>query len=440
MLKKTLAILLLLLLGDLAFAAKVEGVRLWRSPDSTRLVFDLNEQVEHSIFKLSNPDRLVIDIKSTSFSAKTTDLSLADTPVLKLRHGAQENGDLRIVLDLKSDVKPRSFSLKRIDDKPNRLVVDLHDQQEKIVKTVNTIIQDTQKKSQRKIIIAIDAGHGGEDPGAIGPGRLYEKVVVYKVAKNLANIIDAHPGYQSFMVRDGDYFIRLDDRPEKARKVHADLFVSIHADGFDSPKARGASVFTLSQRGASSKMASILASKENKSDLIGGVDRIQLGDKEQQLKKILVDLSMTRSLETSMHVGKRVLQEMGQVTHLHSKRVESAGFVVLKSPDVPSILVETGYITNPQEAKNLNTLRHRTKLAKAIFRGINSYYEEKPPEGSYIAWKKNGGSQIKYTIASGDTLIAIADRYNVSVSALKKKNKLNSATIRIGQTLIIPAS
>ncbi len=375
-------------LASAAHSATVEGVRLWRSPDSTRLVFDLNGPAEHTVFKLDNPSRLVIDIKASRFAARTTDLALSNTPVERVRHGAQQNGDLRIVLDLKEDVKPRSFALKRIDDKPDRLVVDLYDVQRQTVKTVESIIEETQTTSRRDIVIAIDAGHGGEDPGAIGPGRLYEKTVVLLIAKNLANIINAEPGYKALLVRDGDYYLSLGARPEKARQAHADLFLSIHADGFDNPKARGASVFTLSHRGASSKMASILASKENKSDLIGGVDRIDLSDKEDQLRKILVDLSMTRSMETSIDVGARVLNEMGRVTHLHSKRVESAGFAVLKSADVPSLLIETGFITNPTEAKNLNSLAHRTKLSKAIFKGIHDYFSEKPPEGSFLAWKK----------------------------------------------------
>ncbi|WP_239923615.1 N-acetylmuramoyl-L-alanine amidase [Agaribacterium haliotis] len=428
---------LLCLLSAELFAATVEGVRLWRSPDSTRLVFDLDGPVDHKLFKLSGPERLVIDLKNSRFDAKTKDLKLADTPVKKLRYGGQKGGDLRIVLDLKHSVKPRSFALKRIDDKPDRLVVDLYNRQQQTEKSVEALLPAKSQRGKRDVVIAIDAGHGGEDPGAIGPGRLYEKTVVLKVAKNLANTINKEPGYKAVLVREGDYFIPLHKRPEKARAAHADLFVSIHADGFDNPKARGASVFTLSRRGASSKMASILASKENKSDLIGGVDRIQLGDKEEQLKKILVDLSMTSSMEASMDVGKRVLNEMGKVTHLHSKRVESAGFAVLKSADVPSILVETGFITNPSEAKNLNSLAHRTKLSKAIFKGINAYFQNRPPEGSFLAWKKQGRG-TNYTIASGDTLSSIAQRYNVSVASIKKANQLNSSTIKVGQTLAIP--
>jgi len=422
------------------YAATVEGVRLWRSPESTRLVFDLDAPAKHSIFKLDNPKRLVIDIEKSRFQAKTQSLQLENTPVQKLRHGPRDGGNLRIVLDLKDDVKPRSFALKQIAGKPDRLVIDLYDKKQVTVKTVESVIQQTTKVEKRDVVIAIDAGHGGEDPGAIGPGRLYEKHIVLKVAKNLANTINAVPGYRAELVRTGDYFLSLQRRPEKAREIHADLFLSIHADGFDNPKARGASVFTLSSRGASSKMASMLASKENKSDLIGGADRIKLNDKDDQLKKILVDLSMTNSLETSLDVGGRILKQMGGVTHLHSSRVESAGFAVLKSADVPSLLIETGFITNPHEANKLNTLAHRTKLAKAIFRGINSYFNDKPPEGTYLAWKKNGGGEVKYVIARGDTLSSISKRYQVSVAKIKKQNKLSGSTIRIGQTLVIPSS
>ena len=423
-----------------AYAASVEGVRLWRSPDSTRLVFDLDAPVEHTIFRLDSPARLVIDIRESQFSAKIQDLKLANTPVIKVRHGTQSSGDLRIVLDLKSDVNPRSFILRKIADKPDRLVVDLFDEQQTKVKTVETHTTLSAQPSRRDIIIAIDAGHGGEDPGAVGPNQIYEKTVVLKIAKNLANKINAREGYRALLVRNSDYFIRLGDRPEKARKAQADLFLSIHADGFDNPKARGASVYTLSRRGATSKMASMLASRENQSDLIGGVDRIQLDNKEDEVVQILVDLSMTSSLATSMDVGGRILKHMGSVTHLHSSHVESAGFAVLKSPDVPSLLIETGFITNPSEARKLNSLSHRTKLAKAIFKGIDSYFSAKPPAGSFLAWKKDGGGVVKYTIASGDTLSSIAKRYKVSIATIKKQNNLSGSAIRIGQTLIIPAT
>lgn len=419
-------------------AATVEGVRMWRSPDSTRLVFDLDAPVTHKIFKLDNPQRLVIDIERGKFAASLSQLDFAETPVQKLRHGAKQGGALRIVLDLKKDVNPRSFALKQIADKPNRLVVDLYDEKKQTVKTVESIANTSSSSSRRDIVIAIDAGHGGEDPGAVGPGRLYEKHVVLKVAKNLANVINATPGYKAILVREGDYFLPLNRRPEAARKVHADLFVSVHADGFDDPNARGASVYTLSNRGASSKMASILASHENQSDLIGGVDRISLDDKDSQLRQILVDLSMTSSMNTSRDVGYRVLKELGGVTRLHSSRVEQAGFAVLKSADVPSILVETGFITNPKEAKDLNTLRHRTKLAKAVFKGIDSYFRDKPPEGTQLAWVKDGGGTVKHKIQRGDTLISIAQRYQVSVSNIKKHNRLNGSMIRVGQVLIIP--
>lgn len=437
--KQFIALLCLQFIAGQSFAAAIEGVRLWRSPESTRFVFDLDAPVDHNIFKLDNPSRLVIDVKNTKINADTSGLALSDTPVDRLRFGTQKNGDLRIVLDLKADVSPRSFALKQIADKPNRLVIDLYDKEIQAVKSIETITQPKRQEEKRDVIIAIDAGHGGEDPGAIGPGNLYEKHVVLLIAKNLSNVINAEPGYRAFLVRDGDYYLKHEARSNRAREEQADLFISIHADGFNNPKARGASVFTLSRRGASSKMASILASKENQSDLIGGVDRIQLDDKEDQLREILVDLSMTSSLDISMNIGARVLKEMGRVTHLHSKRVESAGFLVLKSADVPSILVETGFITNPQEAKNLNSLNHRTKLAKSIFKGIHSYFTEKPPEGSYLAWKKNGGDTIRYKIARGDTLSSIAQRYRVSVASIKKENKLTSSTIRVGQTLLIPA-
>lgn len=420
-----------------AWAASVESLRLWRAPDHTRLVLDLSGPVDHKLFSLEKPNRIVIDIQNAKLASTLDELQLDNTPISSIRHGQRNKTDLRVVLDLQQNVKPRSFALAAHAGKPHRLVVDLYDAQTETVKTVKNI---TEQAEHRDIIIAIDAGHGGEDPGAIGPGRLYEKDVVLAISKELATLINQEPGYKAQLVRTGDYYIALRDRRDKARQIRADLFISVHADAFKDARARGASVFALSHRGATSETARFLASKENDADLIGGVGGVSLSDKDDLLAGVLVDLSMTANLTSSLHVGGRVLKEMGGITTLHKHQVEQAGFAVLKSPDVPSILVETGFISNPEEARKLSTASHRSRLAKSIFNGIKSYFYDTPPAGSYVAWKKQGGAEREYVIASGDTLSAIAERYNVTVNQLIQKNGLQSSTIRVGQRLIIPAS
>ncbi|GLS24518.1 N-acetylmuramoyl-L-alanine amidase [Marinibactrum halimedae] len=423
-------------------AADVEGVRLWRAPDNTRLVFDLSHPAEHKLFTLSSPSRLVIDIENTQLSASFNDLELENTPIARIRSAVRNKKNLRVVLDLKADIKPKSFALLKNADKPDRLVVDLYDDVKKsTVKTVATARADSGNQ-RRDILIAVDAGHGGEDPGASGPGRLREKDVVLAIAKELAKLIDAESGFKSNLVRTGDYYIPLYKRRDHARNARADLFVSVHADAFHKPQAKGASVFALSRKGASSETARFLAKNENKSDLIGGVGNVDLGSKSPDVQSVLVDLSMTATLSSSLEVGDKVLKSMGKVAKLHKSHVEQAGFAVLKSPDVPSILVETGFISNPGEAKKLSTPSYRRKLAKQIFSGIKSYFYDNPPSDSLVAWRKSkkGSGETVHVIASGDTLSKIAQRYNISVNTLRAHNGLRSDLIRVGQRIKIPTS
>ena len=446
------SVLLLLLLGPWlsasAQAASVDGVRLWRAPDHTRLVFDLSGPVEHKIFTLDNPDRLVIDIAGSTLSARLAGLSLKGTPVKTLRSAARNQGDLRVVLDLNGAVRPRSFILPSHGDKRDRLVVDLHDGAKPTLKTLASVATIAQQ-TQRDIIIAIDAGHGGEDPGALGPKqkgkRIREKDVVLAISRELAAQINRLPGYKAELVRTGDYYIPLRKRRDIARDKRADLFVSIHADAFSKPQANGASVFALSRRGATSETARFLAKRENEADLIGGVGGVSLLDKDEILAGVLVDLSMTASLSSSLQVGSEVLKSMGGVARLHKKHVEQAGFAVLKSPDVPSILVETGFISNPGEARKLSSSRYRRKMASAILKGVTDYFNRYPPADSLVAAKNAGrllasqGAQ-NHVIARGDTLSGIAERYNISVDRLRSHNGLRNSVIRIGQRLKIPTS
>ncbi len=428
------ALLTLTLLNPLAQAqTRIDQMRLWRSPDSTRVVFDLSGSVEHSLFELENPHRIVLDLDKVVVAADTAQLELTNTPVQQIRTGSRPDGGLRIVFDMRSEAQPRSFVLEPTEGYGHRLVVDLFDEARA---TVRTIVDFTEVN--RDVLIAIDAGHGGEDPGALGPGNVQEKHIVFGIAQSLKRQIDAMPGYSAVLVRTGDYYVSLRDRAERARAERADLFVSIHADAFDQPSAYGASVYALSQRGATSETASYLAQRENRADLIGGVGELSLRDKDATLASVLLDLSMTATLDSSLRVGDEVIRELGQVTRMHKRQVEQASFVVLKSPDMPSLLIETGFISNPDEVRRLADPSFQSTLAGSIFRGIQRYFERYPPEGSLLA--QNISLLPKtYVIQRGDTLSEIAERFGVSMASLQQQNNLRGTVIQVGQTLSIPA-
>jgi N-acetylmuramoyl-L-alanine amidase len=430
----TVMILAASLLVSQAFAADINGVRMWRAPDHTRLVFDLSGPVKHEIITLSSPERVVIDISAASLKSSFDSLDFDKTPITKLRSGVRNKKDLRLVLDMNQAIKPRSFLLAASGDLHDRLVVDLYDQKQKS----SPVIISANNSKKRDIIIAIDAGHGGEDPGALGPGKLREKDVVLKISKKLKDKIDKTAGYSARLIRTGDYYIGLTKRRQLARQYQADMFVSIHADAFSDARANGTSVYALSPRGATSASAKFLAQKQNSADLVGGVS---LSDKDDVLASVLFDLSMTASLDASLDVGREVLTQIKQVSRLHKKQVEQAGFAVLKSPDMPSILVETGFISNPQESRRLNSSSYQYKMANAIHVGIERYFSSHPPDGTLIAWQQqNSGKGRQYVVSSGDTLSGIAQRYKVSVNSLKRTNSIASSKIRVGQKLKIPAS
>jgi N-acetylmuramoyl-L-alanine amidase len=424
-------VVLCLLLSESALSAKIEELRLWRAPDHTRLVFDLSEPADHTLLELKNPDRLVIDIKKAEWGS-TPDLELDGTPIKGVRTAVRNDRDIRVVLDLKSQVKPRSFALKATDTKKDRLVIDLVDP----AAPPKVVARKVDNSEKRDIIVAIDAGHGGEDPGAIGPGKIQEKKVVLAIAAELRQLFEDAKGYQPVMIRTGDYYVSLSGRRKLARDAQADVFISIHADAFTNPQANGASVYALSLRGASSTAARYLAQRENAADLVGGVT---LSDKDDVLASVLTDLSMTSTLDRSLQMGSSVLAEMGNVARLHKDHVEQAAFAVLKSPDIPSILVETGFISNPTEARRLNNGAYRRKMANAIFAGVSDHFYAQPPPGTYVAWSKEQGQQI-YTIARGDTLSGIAQKFKVSVESLRSHNNINGSRILVGQTLVIPRS
>jgi len=292
------------------------------------------------------------------------------------------------------------------------------------------------------VIVAIDAGHGGDDAGAIGVGDLFAQDVTMAIARDLARLFEKEPGYKPVLIRRGDYFLALRERTELARGSQADVFLSIHADAFKTAEASGASVYALSQRGATSETARWLAEKENRADLIGGAGGVSLGDKDDLLAGVLLDLSMTASLSASLDMGQEVLNAIRPINRLHKKQVEQAAFAVLKSPDIPSLLVETGFLSNPQEAGKLQSRAHQRSMAKAIFYGVKRFVDQNPPAGSYLAWKKSETADEleDYKIMRGDTLSDIAVKHRVSAEELKRINGLSSDTIRIGQVLKIPTS
>nr|WP_276583723.1 N-acetylmuramoyl-L-alanine amidase [Pseudomonas sp. RIT-PI-AD] len=456
-----LALLLAMFAVDALGAAEVRGVRLWRAPDNTRLVFDLSGQVQHSVFTLSAPNRLVIDINGAQLSTKLDQLNFANTPITSIRSAQRTPNDVRVVIDLSSVVTPKSFTLAPNQQYGNRLVVDLFDQDAGAPPSVPvtatagtpqlpvTPAQPAAKLpsvpgGKRDIVIAIDAGHGGEDPGAIGAKGQHEKDVTLAIAKYLQQQISQEKGFRAELIRTGDYFIPLRKRTEIARKKGADLFVSIHADAAPRPSAFGASVFALSDRGATSETARWLADNENRSDLIGGVGSVSLDDKDRMLAGVLLDLSMTASLSSSLNVGQKVLSNIGRSTPLHKRRVEQAGFMVLKSPDIPSILVETGFISNPGEALKLTSASHQQVLARSITTGVRQFFMQNPPPGTYLAMLRDQGSAVEppreHRVASGESLATIAQRYQVSLPALRKANGLTRDTVKVGQKLSIPTT
>lgn len=410
-------------------AAQVKDVRVWPEPDNTRIVFDLSGSTQFHMFELDNPPRIVIDLKSSQVNANVSSLSWADTPVKKMRYATRNNKDIRLVLDLNKKVKPQAFTLPPNGPYGHRLVLDLHGNGV----APKPIPYRTERPKQDAFVIAVDAGHGGEDSGARGARGTKEKDIVLQIAKELYKAINNEPGMRAVLIRDGDYYVGLRQRILKARQHQADMFISIHADGFKDPRANGASVFTLSQRGSTSEAARWLAERENRSDLVGGVS---LDDKDDVLAGVLLDLSQTVSKEASLVVGQAVLDNLGGITRLHGSRVQHAGFAVLKSPDIPSILVETEFISNPDGERKLRSKTYQRKVVNAIVDGVKHYIHYNAHQYQDLPILQT--AKRTHKVRSGDTLSALAVRYGVSVSSLRSKNRLKNDTLVIGQVLDIP--
>lgn len=371
---------LLLATASFSFAAELKNAKIAVEPDRTRVFLDLAGPVDYKLFEIANPDRIVLDMRDSAAVAGFATPS--GKGLLKsLRTGAQNKTDLRVVLDLAADVRPKSFLMPPEGGQGYRLIVDLYPKgkgaKAEVVKSARVAPVKT-----RDVVIMIDPGHGGNDPGAKGSAGTLEKHITMMVARELKRQIEKTSGMRAVLTRDGDYYVDLEERYHKAREVKADLFVSIHADAFTSSDARGSSVWMLSPRGATSEAARFLADRENNADLVGGV---KLDKKDNTLAAVLLDLSQSSTLEASGAVALQVLRAIGKLGPTHRGYVEKANFVVLRSPDVPSILVETAFITNPEEERRLNNPEQREQLATAILNGMRNYFQSVPPPGTLFA-------------------------------------------------------
>lgn len=416
-----------------ATAVKVRSLEPSATTNQTQAVLGITTQTDYKVFVLDKPDRLVLDLKRGQL-AESFKKPSAFGFVKNVRFGYPDAQHLRIVFDLKKPVKPKTV-LQRAKD-GYELVLQMRDPESGVKKATMHADRQETPAPPRDVIIAIDAGHGGQDPGAVGKKGTYEKNAVLAVAKRLAKAISKERGMQAVLIRDGDYFISLKKRYEKARDAKADLFVSIHADAIASGHATGSSVYMLSTKGASSEAARWLADSENASDLVGGVS---LNDKESMLAKVLLDLSQGATLNASAQVATSVLQSLHDLGYVHKNEVQRANFVVLRSPDVPSILIETAFISNPNEEKKLNKASHQESLAQAIKTGIKDYFISSPLPGTWLAQQQPTKAR-EHIVARGETLGAIAQRHGVKVSTLRKANRLKTDMIQTGKVLRIPVS
>lgn len=443
---------------------KFETMRLGQEPGRINLVLDLSGTPQFKYFTLNGPDRFVVDLVDVQRTGKKSTVDFNGSPIKGVRTAPRNDRDLRLVVDLaQSSIKARAYLLPPAGNDEHRLVIEFTNIEGTkklapvaaklvavpvIAKTVPVIPEPAVPAKQvlskqapvvteqevfataplRDIVVAIDAGHGGVDPGALGDSGTYEKEVVLAVAKRLEALVAKEKGMRPVMTRDGDYFVTLRKRMDKARAASADIFISIHADAFPDKRASGASVYTLSQKGATTEAAHLLANRENAADLVGGVS---LDDKDAMLASVLLDLSQSATIEASLDAAGRVLKGLDDLGKIRRRRVEQAGFVVLKSPDVPSMLVETAFISNPAEEKNLKSAEYQQQLAEAMLNGIRSYFKDYPPPGTHFAARE-------HVIKQGDTLAAIAEQYNTSVNSLRVVNKLRGDTVRAGQVLQIP--
>jgi N-acetylmuramoyl-L-alanine amidase len=426
-------VILLVLTALVTFSVQarnsIDSIRIWPAPENTRLVFDFEEQPKYSYFSLSSPQRLVIDFEDTKNLVALEKLAKKDKRIKRIRKStAKKKHSTRVVLELADKYQLNVFPLSPAGPYGHRLVVDLLDKNRKAAVATKKL------NSKRDVIIAVVAGHGGEDPGSIGYKGTYEKKVTLQIAKRLVDIINNEKGFKGVLVRSGDYYVNLNRRTEIARRKQADFLVSIHADAYTTPKPNGGSVWVLSSGRAESELSKWLKNREQNSEMLGGAGDLIKSTNDDNLAKLFADLTKEKSLEISIKMAERVIGEMKQITKMHKKKPQHASFAVLKASDIPSILVETGFISNPKDEKNLISSNHQQKLGKAIFNGIKSYYYQYPPDGTLLA----SMTFKKHTVAKGESLSIVAQRYNVSIGQLKSANNMRSDVVRIGQQLKIP--
>lgn len=473
--------LVLLLVSSQSWAVNsVKGVRIWHAPDNTRLVLDLADAPSHKVKRLSNPSRLEIEL------AGVTSLNIGavtgDSPLVKRVYASRTpSAATAVVIELSFPVNDSIFSLPPSPPYGHRLVVDLKAQSRAssasqgapvtsvtpspsapvVSQPVTSVPTVSTRATGRDIIIAIDAGHGGQDPGAVGPKGTHEKNITLSISRQLADMINKQPGLKAVLTRTGDYYIHPNKRPDIARQKQADLLVSVHADAVQNRKAHGASVWVLSMRRATTEVGRMLEQTEQHSELLGGVGEIiKDSANERYLAQTVLDLSMNHSMVTGFEVAKEVLREVAPIAHLHKKEPQAASLAVLKAPDIPSILFETGFISNYNEERLLKDPGHQHKLALAMFRAIKRYFEKSPPADSLFAAHKNNGRSVPtvmpttqnrstavastsstsrtHKVKRGESLSRVAKQYGVSMAELRRHNNLKSDNILIGQVLRIP--
>ncbi|GFD82220.1 N-acetylmuramoyl-L-alanine amidase [Alteromonas sp. KUL156] len=447
MVRSIVSVLLLCLVMQVAHGAQnnIDGVRIWPSTDNTRVVFDMKTAPEFTYFTLKNPHRLVIDLNDTKDSFSLSDVENSGNLIDKLRYSTPKNkSSARVVLELNRDTKPSLFAMSPEGAYGHRLVVDLPDSAPQTLppltaSTSSVVLDDSTSVRDRDIIVAIDAGHGGHDPGSVGPAGTFEKHITLSIAKKLESMINKERGMRAIMTRSDDYYISPNRRPEIAREKKADLLISIHADAFSQPQPRGGSVWVLSMRRADTELGRWLEKSERHSELLGGAAEV-INDKssERYLTETILGLSMDHSMATSHDLGNKVVEELKQVTSLHKRKPQAASFAVLTAPDIPSILVEVGFISNPQEEKNLNWSKYRERLATAMFNATKRYFKQVPPDGTL--WAQEKANNRTHKVRSGESLSLLAQRYNVKVSSIKAANALSSDVVRVGQVLNIPST
>lgn len=456
---RTIGFCLLMTFSCTLMAAKLLSINVKQEAGHPSVLFSLDSAVKHKVFTLANPYRVVIDFENTELTFNLNRVNLGSPLIKYIRSGRPNSTTLRLVFEVSQAVSPRTDSLTLPAAKHGfSLAFASNNAQSSLANTIYKpyeahlppklskpnfakgsaiAVHHAPKQNLRDVIVVIDAGHGGKDPGASGPKRTLEKDVTLAIALKLKQIIDRQPGMRAVLTRKGDYYIGLRERLTIARKYAGDIFVSIHADAFINQQSNGASVFALSQSGATSEAARWLAEKENYSEL-GGVNLSDLDDQSGLVRTVLIDLSQTATIGSSVHMGERVLRNLDSITSLHNNKVEQARFMVLKSPDIPSILVETGFISNPREERNLTSPAYQLRLTQAVFQGIKSYFWDYPPHGTRV--EAMAGANNLHLVRNGESLPRIAATYRVTVADLQKANSLSSNQLKPGQKIIIPSS